>query len=414
MSSQFTAVRVFSLTVMSICLSCSAQADGPAFTGMFSVADSAESSALVPAGMTRLDHSQTALQAIIGQGFGEFKVDEDVTTVSGGDPRDSNVVLVPSLYYVRPLADEWRLGLSVTVPAGFGTRDGPNWAGRYYSDQFDMVFVAANVTAARPVTDWLSLGGGVSIIGSSVTSKTQVNNIGLNNPDAKLKTDADGVGFGLIASALFELSPSTRFSVTWHSESEPQDDVDVELRRSTLPPALVDSINQQGNNIEAKIRVPQHVDFGAYHEFSNGWAATLDAMWIEYSRFGLTELSVDGANLAEADMGFEDFWVVMAGLRFPLSQRLQGRIGALYMESPMASADRTFSFDLDRVYGAGIGFHYTRDNKDSFDVNLSVFDSGDAPVDTGPGSELSLRGRVAGETDNPYGAALEFTYYWNR
>jgi long-chain fatty acid transport protein len=399
--------------LLCILLSAPAHAAGPAFTRLFAVADGADTSAVSPAGMTRLDESQLATQVIFGQSFAEFKVDESRTTTGGGDPRDADPLAVPAVYYVRPFGEDWRLGLSVTVPSGFGAGNGPNWAGRYYSDQFDLVFVAANATVAYPVTEKLSLGWGFSILYSTSESTTQVPNPGPAEGDAKLEMDADGTGVGYIASALYEWSDRTRFALTWHSETEPDEDVEVKLKRSTLPPALVDAINAQTDNIDAKIRTPQFLTMGAYHGFNNGWSATVDAIWVEFSRFGLTQLSIDGQELHEADMNFKDFWIVTAGLGFPISARLEGRVGLLYLERPVDDVDRTFSFALDEVYGAGAGIHYTRANGHSYDLNLSIFDTGDAPVDTGAASVLSPRGRVVGENDDPYAVALEFTYYWN-
>jgi long-chain fatty acid transport protein len=257
------------------------------------------------------------------------------------------------------------------------------------------------------------LGWGFSVIYSSSDSNTQVNNPGPTDVDAKLEMEAEGAAVGYIASAMYEWSERTRFAINWHSETEPDEDVEVDLKRSTLPPEIVDAINRQGDNIDAKIRTPQIVQLGAYHAFDNGWSASLDAMWVEFSRFGLTEVSVDGEDLHAADSAFNDFWVVTAGLAFPLTSRMEGRIGALYMEQPVDDEDRTFSFALDEVYGVGAGIHYTRGNGHSYDLNLSVFDTGDAPVDAGPASVLSPRGRVAGENDDPYAVTLEFTYYWN-
>jgi len=389
-----------------------AQAGGPAFTRLFAVADSAETSALSPAGMTQIDESQLAVQLVLAQSFAEFKVDNNHTTTSGGNPRDADPAAVPSVYYVRPLDEDWRLGLSIMVPAGFGTGNGPNWAGRYYSDQFDLVFVSANATLAYPVTSWLSLGGGITVMGSSAGSTTQVKNLGRDKSDAKLEMDAEGVALGYIASILVELSPQTRFAVNWYSEVEPDDNVKVKLKRSTLPPELVDGINEQGKNIDATLRVPQHVDLGLFHEFDNGWSASVDAIWVEFSRFGLAELHVAGHNLNEVDMNFNDFWIFTAGFGFPISPRMEGRFGALYMEQPVDDDDRTFSFALDEVYGAGVGIHYTLANEHSFDLNLSVFNTGDAPVDTGRRSALTPKGRVAGENDSPYAVTLDFTYYW--
>jgi long-chain fatty acid transport protein len=125
-------------------------------------------------------------------------------------------------------------------------------------------------------------------------------------------------------------------------------------------------------NIDAQIRIPQHVDLGAYHRFSNGWSATLDAVWVEFSRFGLTEVTVDGQNLIPADGNFNDFWIVSAGFGFLISPKIEARIGALYLQQPVDDDDRTFSFALDEVYGIGAGVQYTLDNGRSYDLNLSV------------------------------------------
>jgi long-chain fatty acid transport protein len=409
----YPGLRALGWILLGVLVSGSAHAGGPAFTRLFAVADDAETSVMSPAGMTRLDQSQLVTQLIYAQSFAEFEVDENRTTTGGGNPRDADPAVIPSLYYVRPFGEDWRLGLSLNVPSGFGAGNGPNWAGRYYSDQFDLVFVSANVTVAYPVTDKLSLGWGFSVIYSSSDSTTQVNNPGPTDGDAKLEMEAEGAAVGYMASALYEWSDRTRFAINWHSETEPDEDVEVDLKRSTLPPAIVDAINREGDNIDAKIRTPQMVQLGAYHEFDNGWSASLDAMWVEFSRFGLTEVSVDGQDLHAAEGAFNDFWVVTAGFAFPLTQRMEGRIGALYMEQPVDDEDRTFSFALDEVYGVGAGIHYTRGNGHSYDLNLSIFDTGDAPVDTGPASVLSPRGRVAGENDDPYAITLEFTYYWN-
>lgn len=90
-----------------------AVAGGPAFTRLFGVADDAQTSVLAPAGMTRLDSPSLVTQLIAGQSFAEFKVDESLTTTDGGNPRDSDPVFVPGVYYARPLGDDWRLGFGL-------------------------------------------------------------------------------------------------------------------------------------------------------------------------------------------------------------------------------------------------------------------------------------------------------------
>jgi long-chain fatty acid transport protein len=165
-------------------------AGGPAFSRLFGAAEDAVTAMTNPAGMTRIEKTQLLTQGILAVNFSRFDVDENRTTTDGGDPRDPAVAAIPSIYYVRPMGEDWRLGLSFSVPAGFGATNGPNWAGRYYSDEFSLVFFALNAMVAYPVTDWLSLGGGISGIYSSAESKTRVPNPGVNASEAKIEMDA--------------------------------------------------------------------------------------------------------------------------------------------------------------------------------------------------------------------------------
>ena len=82
------------------------------------------------------------------------------------------------------------------------------------------------------------------------------------------------------------------------------------------------------------------VQLGAYHAFDNGWSASLDAMWVEFSRFGLTEVSVDGQDLHAADSAFNDFWVLTAGLAFPLTPKMEGRdlVSKVSVASPFSQS----------------------------------------------------------------------------
>jgi long-chain fatty acid transport protein len=400
--------------VVSITLSAAvAAAGGPAFTRMFAPAETAQTAYLSPAGMTRLKDPMLTGQMILGTSFSDFEVDDSLTTNTGGDPRSPTPVVVPSLYYVRPLfSDDWRIGLTLNAPGGFGAQSGPNWAGRYYNDESSLIFIAGTFTVAYRVTRWLSLGTGVSVQYSSASSKTQVVNPGPTDSDAKLKTDADGVGVGGLASALIEFSDQTRFGITWHSETNPDQSPEVRLRSSTLPPAVVKAINRAGNNIDATLRTPQHVDMGLYHGWGNGWSATVDVIWVDFSRFGLTELRVNSQNLTVPESKFQDFWVVSAGVEFPLRPKLNGRIGVMYLEQPVSDNDRTFSFALDRAWGLGVGMVYTRESGSLIDLNLSAFKSGDGSIDTGEASASAPRGRVAGKDDTPWSMAIEFTYHF--
>lgn len=129
-----------------------AHAGGPAFSGLFASADSAETVYNNPAGMARLDGRHLTNQVIFIIPMSEFEVDEDLTTTEGGNPRKPDSAFVPAVYYQDEFADDWRWGVSLNVPSGFGSNNGPNWAGRYYSDEFTLAYVALSPALAYKVT----------------------------------------------------------------------------------------------------------------------------------------------------------------------------------------------------------------------------------------------------------------------
>ena len=125
---RLTLVLLFCLTAAS------AHSTRPAFTGLFAKAHSAETVFANPAVMSMLAGTQMSGNQILVVDFSSFEVNENVTTVDGGNPRDSDPSLIPSFFYSRQYQQDWHFGASLNVPTGFGATNGSNWAGRYYSD----------------------------------------------------------------------------------------------------------------------------------------------------------------------------------------------------------------------------------------------------------------------------------------
>ena len=70
---------------------------------------------------------------------------------------------------------------------------------------------------------------------------------------------------------------------------------------------------------------------------------------------------------------------------------------------------RTVGLRLDRMIGVGVGFTRQLENDRSVDVNLNVINTGEGKVDTG---DSITRGRVVGESNQPYAFALDVAYHW--
>lgn len=176
------------------------------------------------------------LNGILAVDFSSFEVDENITTVDGGDLRDPQSSLVPSFYYSRQFRENWNFEYSLNVPTGFGATNGPNWAGRYYSDRSSLVYIALSPALAYKLSDNLSVGASLRIMYADSEVHTRVNNnlIGDRFEDGRLSLEADGVGYSAGISLLCSFSPDTRVGLTWNSKVNIDIDSDIDFRNVRL------------------------------------------------------------------------------------------------------------------------------------------------------------------------------------
>ena len=193
---------------------------GPALTGLTGRANDATSVFFSPAGITRLDRPELVAQATFM--YQESKFDVQQASVAGGDSdRDSRVFTIPAAYYVHPLGDRWRLGLSVNVPSGIGHDYGKKWSWRYLSEESDLAFVAASTVLAYRFTDQVSLGAGPYLMYTDSRSKARVNNLLPDAGDGAVRLEEDGVAVGYMLGAMYEFTPETRIGAVYRSAVEP-------------------------------------------------------------------------------------------------------------------------------------------------------------------------------------------------
>jgi long-chain fatty acid transport protein len=362
-----------------------------------------------PAGMTRLEGAQMTLNGILAVDFSSFEVDEKVTTVDGGNPRDPQASLIPSFYYSRQFRENWNFGYSLNVPTGFGATDGPNWAGRYYSDRSSLVYIALSPALAYKFNDSLSVGASVRIMYADSEVHTRVNNnlIGDRFEDGRLSVEAEGVGYGAGISMLYSLSPDTRVGLTWNSQVNIDIDSEIDFRNVRLPPELIDRLQRQ--TIDVADNVPMTAGFGVYHRLQNDWELTWDLAWVEFSKFGVTDVSLEAGTINAPKNIYNDFFASTIGTSWPINAKMRGAAGLLWVEEPMDESARTFGISMDEMWGIGAGVTYKLESGNDLAFSVDVLDTGSAPIDTGPSL---TRGRVAGKTKDHYSLLLDFTYNW--
>lgn len=389
-----------------------ALAGSPAMSGIVAEANDAESAFAAPAGMSRLQGTNITIQTMYASPQANFDVDESLTQVGGGDPDlGEDPIIIPSLYYVQQLDDRWHTGFSLTIPTGFGSDYGSEWAGRYEVVDFSLVYISFSPVLSYRVNDKLSVGGGMGINYTEETSEVKIPQ-GPGRSDGKISSDLDGVGVSVTLSMLYEFTERTRAGIAWTSDSDA--DLEGNVRLRNLSPEFDQIATRLGIkdiNTELTNTLPQRVLAGVYHEFESGKYFTIDTMWMKFSDFSVSDVELNGNDInVSAPEIYNDIWAVTAGMGFPINERMTYKVGAMYLTEAVDDEDRSFSIRLDKMWGVGVGLSYVLTEGRKVDLNANYINVGDASVDTGNG-EPGI-GRVVGENDDPYALMFELTYHF--
>jgi long-chain fatty acid transport protein len=383
-------------------------ADGPAMTGLFASADDAETAATNPAGLTRLHKSEW-----VG-GLSTFYSASDFTTTAqsvGGSftNSSSSSLAIPSIYYARPINSDITFGMSLTVPSGLGSNPGDSTPARYLLEKWSLGYVSLTPAAGYRVNDKLSLGIGLNLNYALYDYQTAVFN-GPGQPDGKMELRDGSFGVGYQVGLLYELSQTTRFGLSYASSTTSSFSSTPELsgltpQREALLPAGIRS-----SQITLESEFPQHVGVGAWHEFADGKSATLDVLWVNFNRFGLSNATLGSNSIEVSNTRYNNIWGATAGMNWPLDEKWALRLGAAYASSGVDSENRSFALRLDRIWGAGVGTEYRWGTNRVVGANLTYYNLGNAPVST----VIPLLGTLSGQYSTNYALGLDLTLRWIR
>jgi len=379
---------------------------GPALAGVTGANNDATSVYYSPAGITRLDKPELVVQTMFAVTEAKFQVDD--SNIDGGSAdNDTDLLVIPALYYVHPLGDRWRLGASINVPSGIGNNYGKGWSGRYLShylsQEAEITFVAVAGVVSYKLTDSMSIGGGPIYMYADSLTKASINNIGENREDGRIRLDEKGSDVGWQLGLMYEFSDSARVGAVYKSKLDPELEDSPQI--DGIGPLLEDALRSAGlldQHIDVDFKIPAIAQLGYYQEFMDKWSFTVDGMWLNTSDFGVSHVSIGSAESLTVNTDFRDAWLFSGGLKYHYRPDLAFSVGAMRMSSPISDGRRGVGLPLDRivVVGAGVNWQW----KDlSIATNLNYIDKGDGHVDQDGG----LAGRVKGSFNKNYAVLLD-------
>jgi long-chain fatty acid transport protein len=376
---------------------------GTAAAGRAALANDASTATANPAGMTRLERSQmlAGLQGL----FFKSEFDSDSTTFSGGDGGDSgDFIPAGSLNYVHSLTENLKLGISAGSYFGLGVDYDDDWAGRYYVQDAELVTLGFNPGIGYRINDWLSIGGGVTILYAKLEQKAAINNAVAEGdptfPDGRIKFEDDDVGYGFNLGVLMEPRIGTRFGITYRSE------VDIEFKDvanlkgvgPTLSAAL-DASGLTGSKIDMDMNLPQAVMLSGYHELTDKLAVVANVGWQDWSEFGKSDITVRSSTSTKftQDRNYDDTWHVAIGGQYRIAEPWLLSIGFAYDTDPVDDPeDNTPDLALDRQIRYAAGLQYDWNENITVGAAYEYADLGKAKIEQEGGP---LNGDLKGDYD---------------
>ncbi|MFG0721514.1 OmpP1/FadL family transporter [Pseudomonas sp. GLN_6] len=317
---------------------------GTAFAGRSSSADDASTVFGNPAGISRLKREQ------VSGGIALIHAKTDIDHASGSASGSNEGDMVPFIgapmgYYVKPLDDNWSFGLGLYVPFGLVTDYERSFQGRYHGDRSEVRVITLQPTLSYRVNEQLSIGFGPTInrIDGELTSA-------IDNPiptaaDGKVKIKGNDTALGYNLGVLFEITPQTRFGLTYHSK------VDYRLKGDTTVsgPGFVIGSSAGTYDASLELTTPESVDFSVTHELNADWTLYAGSTWTRWSR--LQEIRADNkgvggllaGNLSSISepQNWHDTWAHAVGAAYKLNPQWTLRAGLAVDQSPTNNTDRS-------------------------------------------------------------------------
>lgn len=364
----------------------------PAVSGISATVDDAAVAGMNPAGMTYFDEKVGRFEVLgfFSDSTWEGRLDEDAATTTIED--DSSLV-VPVAALVLPFRDNWWFGFTVQG-AGFSEEYDDNWPGRYFLQEYDLLYVSAFPSIATKLTDKLSVAASLALTYTTYDQRKAVPNVDPGYGDGSLLVETDGLSVGFGLSMMYDISARTRFGAMYRSELNPK--LDGNAKFSGLGPvteAILEDAGLIGASIDVTSKQPQSVTAGISHDFENDHTLTADAVWVDFSEFTLAEVYVNDDQIISNEQEYDDILALSASYSWPVADNWRLGVGGFYVSDMLDDENRNMALRLDSMWSLGVGFEWQWKDNRAVTVSLNYLETGDAPVST---PDIPGIGSVAG------------------
>ncbi|WPO98948.1 outer membrane protein transport protein [Pseudomonas sp. HR96] len=368
---------------------------GTGFAGRSSSADDASTVYGNPAGMSRLKSEQVS----IGAAVLDAKTNIRGSGTFGGSTDGDMVpfIAVPMGYYVKPLSDQWAVGVGFYAPFGLVTDYESGFTGRYFANKSKVSVVTFQPTVSYAFNDKVSIGIGPTFnrIDGELTADTlNAATPGRNDGSVKIKGDDTAVGFN--AGLLVQATDSTRLGLTYHSK------VSYNLDGHTKIQGTGFSVFS-GSKYDASLSIdtPESVDFSVTHQLNADWTLYAGSTWTRWSR--LQQITVNNSGVPvqlggsagpigtiSEPQNWHDTWSHAIGAAYQLNKQWVLRTGFSVDQSPTNNTDRSPRIPTGDRKAISFGAGFTPVDNITIDLAVSYLKEEDTSVNLASATKGAL------------------------
>ena len=387
---------------------------GRASAGFSARAESPSTLLTNPAGLTRVDGTQVQVGAQLVYAHLEFAHDSQTDPILGTNNGGNAVGALPTVGVFSSFAPWQDVHFGVGFFSNFGAPQSwdPPWVGRYFTTKTTLIGFSLMPAVGWHITDGLSVGAAMNLMYGILKQVTAVQNLEPQTADGSIEVSAHAVGVGGNLGVLYQLSPATRFGLTYTSP--------VKLGFSNPPtfsglgPGIGAAIRATGLDttiIDVGLTVPQTVMLGFYQAVGDRWAILGDVGWQNWAAFGAVEIGVSSSppRSLTTKISYDNTWHVGLGAQVQVSEPWQLHFGAAYDSSMTSDDNRSLSLSLASQLRLGAGAQVVLDKHWDLGFASELLWGGSPRVDVEHGP---LSGHVSGSYASTWFVFFAFNFTW--
>lgn len=379
---------------------------GKAFAGSGSDVQDATTVFFNPAGMTQLEGNAISAGLNFIRPQSSF-YDEGSNT--GGELSDTDEgAVVPNLYSVTRLGEQWSVGVGVSAPYGLSSSYAPDWYGRYIATESELEVVNLNATAAFALSEQWSFGFGINYQRMDVTLKSAVDStFGVApNPatDSYAHIEGDDSDFAADLSLHWTPSDALAFGLLWRQGGsfDLSGQASFELN-DVCAGACAGALDTLSGPAGATVDLPDTLTLSGSYQVAPQWMIHADVARTEWS--SIQEVLVTNTEndqpVSALHLEYDDAHRISLGTSFNPDEAWQWRFGVALDEAPQTDPELVTPRipDGDRTW-LSAGFNYQYSETFSIDAAYTHIFVDDADINNVAPSQAGDAYQVVGNFDS--------------